>query len=167
MNGEGWRPVREVTQLTENIGSTFRLEPDHLLYSGDFGPRNSVDVVARLCRGPQERRLVITRDLHRKEIYFRKGKVVHITSNRKRELFGSVLVQKGVITQDQLDRAVSEIQANGGPLYRLSTVGLEQADLFGFWKYNSGKSLYLYFPGKMPVTKCTEIHIRHTELRRL
>jgi serine/threonine-protein kinase len=132
VNGEGWRPVREVTQLTENIGSTFRLEPDHLLYSGDFGPRNSVDVVARLCRGPQERRLVITRDLHRKEIYFRKGKVVHITSNRKRELFGSVLVQKGVITQDQLDRAVSEIQTNGGPLGTvLVRLGfLEQADLF-------------------------------------
>ena len=132
VNGENWRPIREVTQLTEFTETPFIVDYDPPTLSGDFGPRNAVDIISRLSRSPKERRLVLIRDMYRKEVYFRRGKVIRITSNSKRELFGSVLVQKGLITQEQLDRAVSEIKVHGGPLGTvLVQLGfLAQTDLF-------------------------------------
>jgi len=50
----------------------------------------------------------------RKELYFKNGKLLHVSSSNASELFGEYLVRRGALRRDQLDIALDVLPRYGG-----------------------------------------------------
>ena len=131
VNGSDWVRVRDVPVLADVVARVFPAASAGSKRSGPFGVQQAIDLLSDLCLSAATGRLTVTRDQIRKSLYFRRGKVVHVTSNRKSELLGSFLVSRGVVTPEQilaaLHRAGHQEEQLGSALVSLGT--LRPADL--------------------------------------
>ncbi|MFT5429659.1 MAG: serine/threonine protein kinase [Myxococcota bacterium] len=131
VNDEPWRPFAEVSKLFGQIEPQLTAD----VPSDETGLFRTVEGTRLLCRFAASKatgRFRLVRREYRKEVYFRRGKPVHISSNRKSELFGSVLVAEGLVTEPQLSEAIKHAGATGGPMgAALVKLGyLKQGELF-------------------------------------
>lgn len=109
INDGPWLPIKDIVSLKEHI---FRIESEAtkipLLFEGTLEKKFIPRLVYEICA--QKRltgRLMIKQKIVRKEIYFKAGTPIHISSNIKKELFGEYLVNNGVIAREDLDKAIS------------------------------------------------------------
>ncbi len=132
VGGGSWRPIVEITDIERILPMDLQREASDPDEVGIFGTTSAARVMARMAAGKRTGRFKLTKAGQLKEIYFRKGKPMHITSNNKSELFGSLLVEQGIITQEQLNEAIDRTGREsqlGGSLIQMGL--LEQAGLFG------------------------------------
>ena len=133
IDGRTWRTVREVTDFDRLMPSALqreRREPDDV---GVFGPSNAARLMARMASGKRTGRFKLVSAGVLKEVYFRKGKPVHVSSNIKSELFGAHLVKAGIVSDAQLADAIAAIKTSkfqplGTTLVQLGH--LQQSELF-------------------------------------
>jgi serine/threonine protein kinase len=88
-------------------------DPTH---EGNLGRTTLARLLFRLDRRRHRGMLSITGKKHRKEIFFRRGDVVMVTSTRREELLGTYLVKRGIISEDQLNQALERLSEFGGRL---------------------------------------------------
>lgn len=116
VDGSEWRRVGEVSGLRSIVPPALTTEPEAPDDSGSFGLRNAVRLIARIASMKRTGRLKLIRRGQLKEIWFRRGKPVHISSTNKQELFGAQLVTRGVVSPGQLAKAFAHVKSAGGPL---------------------------------------------------
>ncbi len=108
VSGGDWRPIVEVTDIDRILPLHLQQERTNPDEVGIFGHTSGARVIARMVSGKRTGRFKLTKAGQLKEVFFRKGKPVHITSNNKDELFGALLVTRGIITDEQLHQAVGK-----------------------------------------------------------
>ncbi len=116
VDGSDWVPLAEVPGLTALMPASLRYEAAEPRDAGRFGVDGGVRLLARLARAKDTGRLKLVRPEARKEVWFRRGKPVHISSTNKAELLGAHLLSRGAITQAQLDEAFDGMRTDGGPI---------------------------------------------------
>ncbi len=133
INEKEWRPLKEVTILGHLVQDAFSTaHASEASETGSFG----LDVSARLfSRVVQEKitgRFELICGDRRKEVFFRKGALVNVLSNFKNELLGTLLLERQMLTESDLDLAMKNARNNGWPLGNsLVQMGfLQQLQLF-------------------------------------
>ena len=117
VNGAEWRPVREITELAAALShaDASGQEPEEV---GLFDRMRVVPLIARFCAAAATGRLRLSSasgDVI-KDVVFRAGQVVHVTSTRKHELFGPWLVDSGVANNVQVQIAYGRSRSYGEAL---------------------------------------------------
>ncbi|MGM0577256.1 MAG: serine/threonine protein kinase [Myxococcota bacterium] len=132
VDGRDWIPVRELPALRELEPTLFEEEEEAALYEGPISNLLTPRLLYKLSISRLAGRLKLTRGSLLKEIYFQNGVPVHITSNIKEELLGAFMLERSLIQEEDLDRAVASTKSHGGrlgdSLVRLGI--LEPHDLF-------------------------------------
>ncbi|MBM4386550.1 MAG: hypothetical protein FJ088_02360 [Deltaproteobacteria bacterium] len=115
INDGPWLPIKDIVSLKEHI---VRIESDvtkiPLLFEGTLEKKSVPRLAYEICA--QKRltgRLMIKQKIVRKEVYFKAGIPIHISSNIKKELFGEYLVNNGVIARENLDKAIAMSDQTG------------------------------------------------------
>ncbi|RLB55148.1 MAG: hypothetical protein DRI34_10975 [Deltaproteobacteria bacterium] len=118
--GESWRPVREIPELAVHLSrlpSAEESDPQAVAtYQGLIAEVSFPKLFYRLAIAKEDGRLVLARTGVKKEIYFRQGMPEFVKSNQKQEMLGEYLVERGVITAEQRDQAVSAMKGFSGRL---------------------------------------------------
>ncbi|MCA9565136.1 MAG: DUF4388 domain-containing protein, partial [Myxococcales bacterium] len=92
-------------------------EGDEFSHAGQLGRVTITRLLYRLQRGRSSGMLRLVRgDGNRKEIFFRRGEPITVSSTIPEELLGLYLVRKGVITEEQLQHALDRLSEFGGRL---------------------------------------------------
>ena len=110
VDGGNWRRVADVTSLFRLLPDGFGVEVSTADDSGEFSLSVGIGLLSRIATAQTTGRLKVVRGTHLKQVYFRRGKPVHIDSNDKKELLGTMLVDRGMISSSQLDEAVQQSQ---------------------------------------------------------
>jgi eukaryotic-like serine/threonine-protein kinase len=84
--------------------------------AGEFASSPPIAVLYRLAVARATGLLMAEIGVVRKEIYFHQGIPEFVSSNVRSELFGAYLIDQGVITLAQLERALAEMPREGGKL---------------------------------------------------
>ncbi len=84
--------------------------------TGPFSARSPASVLCDIAADGRTGRLVVEGDAVLKESYFHAGHPVFIRSNVLSERFGEYLVSQGVLTRDELERALDAMPHFGGRL---------------------------------------------------
>jgi hypothetical protein len=116
IDGSEWTPVQEVSSIRGVLPKDFRFDDGDPVDSGRFGMQNAIRVLSHIVVERRTGRLKMTRDARLKEVYYRRGKPIYISSNSKNELLGMLLRDKGVVDEQQLADAITKVQEQGGPL---------------------------------------------------
>jgi serine/threonine protein kinase len=127
-----WLPVADLLAVRQIEPELFQEEPESAIYEGPLSHMMTPRLLYRLSVSRVAGKLKLTQGSLLKEIYFQNGVPVHITSNLKHELLGGFMLERGIITEAELDRALDSITEHGGrlgdALVRLGT--LKPHDLF-------------------------------------
>ncbi|NUN13077.1 MAG: protein kinase [Myxococcales bacterium] len=116
IDGGDWKPAREVSSIRRLQPEFFRRIRRKALHEG---PVNQLMLPRLICQIAVNRLsgvLKLSRGTAVKEIYFKTGRPRHIASSMKRELLGPFLVEKGIVTQTQLDKAILRVKATNAKL---------------------------------------------------
>mgnify|MGYP001473292868 CR=1 FL=1 len=73
---------------------------------GDFETVGLPDIIQIIVQNKSTGLLTVVKEDDEKSIYFRKGKIVSTLSNQSEHLFGNVLIDKKIITEDILNKAL-------------------------------------------------------------
>ena len=92
------------------------LKEQYASYEGQLDTVPFARILARLHRYNATGRLHVQDGSTEKSIFMREGEPILIDSNRKEELLGSFLLEKGRISQDQLEEALARLSEWGGRL---------------------------------------------------
>lgn len=124
--GEPFRAVRDIPDLARHfLPSTTALTgrflgpgvPD---YHALLTETSMLEVLAHLRSRRETGALFVQRGLGaqdvRKEIYLEGGKLHHVASSDRNELLGEYLVRRGRLSRPDLERALAELQGQGGQL---------------------------------------------------
>ena len=125
--GEGLRPVREIESLARHLmpsstSTTGRLfdvgVPD---YQASFRETSMLQILARLRSNVDTGALFVVRSdragaPHRKEIYVRNGRLLHVASTERDELLGEYLIRRGALTRAELNAALNRLNTEGARL---------------------------------------------------
>ncbi len=106
----------ETTPEDADVGSITDLKDKYASYEGDLVETPFPRLLARLHIGAGTGRLHVQRGEVDKSIYVREGEPVLVDSSKKDELFGSFLLSRGIIEQEQLDQALARLHEWGGRL---------------------------------------------------
>jgi serine/threonine protein kinase len=162
LNGGPWLSVSDVPELVVKVPSELfdhGSKPDE---EDDFGFRNAARLMTYNVSHKRTGRVRIRHNGYVKDIFFRSGKPVHITSNQKSELFGSMLVDSKQISAEQLAAAMSSMGDHNGPLGTLLVKKgfLAGSDLYPLLQkqfrqkfltvFSISKGTYEYFDGHPP-----------------
>jgi serine/threonine-protein kinase len=140
--GEPFRKVREIPDLARHVlPSTTALtgrftEPGVPDYQALLTETPMLAVLAHLRSRRETGALFVQRSVSpndvRKEIYLDAGKLHHVASSDRNELLGEYLVRRGRLSRPDLERALAELDEQGGQLGdTLISMGLVGAlDLF-------------------------------------
>jgi len=83
---------------------------------GEFGFILPLDLVGAIVSQKRTGLLTVERDNINKQAYFEDGHPIFVASNDPQERFGQFLVLKGLITDEQLERAIATMPHFGGKL---------------------------------------------------
>lgn len=107
-DGAEWMPARELNGIVEATRKKRRSEPD---FSGKFDRFELPRLFYRYAACRATGRMALVAGGTRKTVYWRKGRPEHVTSNLRRELLGTYLVDSGVITPKQLSATLEDLAA--------------------------------------------------------
>lgn len=85
-------------------------------HAGQFGRVTVARLLFRLQRRRCTGMLKISSSSHQKEIYFRRGEPIAVTSTLSEELLGTYLLRRQIISDDELNRALERLSEFGGRL---------------------------------------------------
>jgi len=113
MNGGEWVRVGDITALQSAIGQVKAEEAGrHVLFEGALDRKDMVRIICDLSRTKQATGLLQLRQgTRQKQVFFRLGRVRHVRSNLRTELIGEVMRRRGLVSQEQIDKALA---ATGG-----------------------------------------------------
>jgi hypothetical protein len=114
VEGAPFRPIEEVSSLREVVQLPADPVPAVPTQTGPISQLGMPKLIYLLSTRRLSGRLKLTRASVTKDIYFRKGKPIHISSNQKSELLGTFLVAKGYVSQMDLDVALERSAAGRG-----------------------------------------------------
>ncbi|MFL5349584.1 MAG: DUF4388 domain-containing protein [Hyalangium sp.] len=99
-------------------------EPPGLIgfFAGNLGSLFMEDVFSYVLSGIRSGQLIVQHGTLRRTVSFRDGQVVFVTSSEKYERLGAALVQLGLLTPDQLTKAVGKVK----PTRRIGQVLTEE-----------------------------------------
>lgn len=101
---------RELSGVVEEI------KQNYTTYSGNFLQMSFPRLLGRLHRIKSTGRLFITRGEVEKSVFFHDGQIILVDSNRPEELLGTFLINREVISQEQLNEGLARLTEWGGRL---------------------------------------------------
>ena len=113
INQGAWTQVRFVTNIRSALENLMSDAEDVPAVEGPVTRLKVPEVLYQLTVNKQTGKFKLVDGCRFKEIFFRRGVPVHITSNQREELLGSWLVRRGVISSVQLDRVLDEAPEGG------------------------------------------------------
>ena len=117
VDGGDWQRVREITGVRKfSPNEALRSKGVTPIYSGTISRTGMVRVFYQVSSRSLSGKLRFTMSSAQKEFYFRNGKPRHIASNLKQELLGSFLLHRQVVTEEQMEEALSRAGEFGGRL---------------------------------------------------
>lgn len=125
--GEPFRKVETVDELSHYLlpstaTTTAQLfEPGVPDFTADLSETPMLEVLGRMRQRRESGALFVTRTdgqgiPDRKDIYLVKGRLLHVASTDREELFGQYAVRLELISQEQLDAALRSVKSFGGKL---------------------------------------------------
>lgn len=111
-----WQSVDEIPVLGEMLEAHQAPEADSPSARGNIDTAMIMRVVAELAHKRATGRLNLTRPNVQKDLYFRRGNVIHVATTLKSELLGLFLLDRKVITMDQLEHAFRIAQEQDVPI---------------------------------------------------
>jgi serine/threonine protein kinase len=133
INDKDWRPLGEVSSLSHLVNDVYELESEREpTQQGVFGIESVARILSELAVRNATGRLQVKSEDRRKEVFFRRGYVVSVLSNLKNELFGSLLRERAIVSEDVLLNAMKQARDHGWPLgHALVQMGhIQQLELF-------------------------------------
>ena len=116
INGGEWRPLRDLTRLREIAPEDFPRGVTDVTHRGRSRQITFPRIVFDLFRGRKTGILSVWRECTSKEVFFKRGQPRHITSSIKDELFGAMLIERGVLTREDIEGALEHAQHMGARL---------------------------------------------------
>ncbi|HEY6556186.1 MAG TPA: protein kinase [Polyangiaceae bacterium] len=122
--GGAFRKIRDIEEVARHLlpsttATTGRLfEPGAPDYQAELSEVSMLEILARM-RISRETGAIFVNDnksSRRKEIYLKDGRLLHVASSERGELLGEYLVRRGALNRDQLDKALSLLNAPGARL---------------------------------------------------
>jgi serine/threonine protein kinase len=92
------------------------MRDQYVSYEGNLEQTPFPRVFGRLHLTNATGRLYVRRDPVEKSIFFRQGELILVESSKRDELLGSFLLSRGVINEEQLDKALERLHEWGGRL---------------------------------------------------
>jgi serine/threonine protein kinase len=92
------------------------MRDQYVSYEGNLEQTPFPRVFGRLHLTNATGRLYVRRDPVEKSIFFRQGELIFVESSKRDELLGSFLLSRGVINEEQLDKALERLHEWGGRL---------------------------------------------------
>lgn len=105
-----------VAQKRELSGVVEEIKQNYTTYSGSFVQMSFPRLLARLHRIKSTGRLRVYRDNVEKSIFFQDGQIILVDSNLQEELLGTFLINKNVISNEQLQEGLARLSEWGGRL---------------------------------------------------
>ncbi len=102
--------LREISGVVEDIKQRYTI------YEGSFDQLPFARQLARLHRIKSTGRLNVRHGDVEKSIFFQKGQLILVDSNREDELLGTFLIRRKIITQAQLEQGLERLSEWGGRL---------------------------------------------------
>ena len=105
-----WVRVKEVAAIQDHLEQRdSEYSGMGLLFEGTIERQNLIHLVYDLCRNKQlTGALLLRKGASQKEVFFRNGMPRLIFSNLRQELLGEFLVRKGLVTREQVSKALME-----------------------------------------------------------
>jgi eukaryotic-like serine/threonine-protein kinase len=117
VDGGDWQRVREITDVRKfSPNEALKSKGVTPIYSGTISRTGLVRIFYQVSSRGLSGKLRFIMSSAQKEFYFRKGKPRHIASNLKQELLGSFLLHRQVVSEEQMDDALSRANEFGGRL---------------------------------------------------
>ena len=117
IDGADWKRVREVTSVrTLSPNDALRARGVSPIYSGTVSKPGVVRVFFQIASRQLSGKLRFVRGSAQKEFYFHKGRPKHVASNLKQELLGPFLLQRGIVTEEQMKEALAKCGEFSGRL---------------------------------------------------
>jgi serine/threonine-protein kinase len=125
--GAPFRPISNIEDLARHLLPSSTSVTGHLFdvgipdYTAKLDETSIFEVMARMRSGRETGALFVARSTvqggdERKDIYLLGGRLHHVTSSDRDELFGEYLVRRGTISREQLETALSKLATYGGRL---------------------------------------------------
>jgi serine/threonine protein kinase len=108
INGSDWMRIREVRAIVDLAPSLFEEDAGRPIDDGPIHRCRTPSIFFRIALQRLSGKLKLTRGTVVKELYFHKGDVRAAHSNLKTDLFGTWLVLHGLLTSEELDRALTQ-----------------------------------------------------------
>jgi len=110
-----WQRVREITAVRSlSPNQALKAKGVRPIYSGTISRTGLVRVFYQVVSRNLSGKLRFERRSAQKEFFFRKGKPRHVASNLKQELLGPFLLQRAVVTEEQMNTALEKAAEFGG-----------------------------------------------------
>ena len=109
-------PIGEITALRELEPGLFEAEAEPPRFEGPISVLMTPRLFYQLSVTRVAGKLKYSRGTMTKETYFQNGEPVHITSSLKDDLLGAFMVERNLVKQEELARAVSSVRDHGGRL---------------------------------------------------
>lgn len=117
IDGADWKRVREITAVrTLSPNDALRARGVSPIYSGTVSKPGVVRVFFQIASRQLSGKLRFVRGSAQKEFYFLKGRPKHVASNLKQELLGPFLLQRGIVTEEQMKEALAKCGEFSGRL---------------------------------------------------
>jgi len=120
VDGGPFLPLHEIPEIARHLPShtpTMDIsEPGPPDRRGFIGPDSVAQILLSVSDARESGLLLFDRDQIRKEIFFREGELVYVTSNLPGELLGEFLVNRGILTRDKLNIALDVLPKYNGHL---------------------------------------------------
>lgn len=117
VDGGDWLRVREITDVRKfSPNEALKSKGVAPIYSGTISRTGLVRVFYQVASRGLSGKLRFIMSSAQKEFYFRKGKPRHVASNLKQELLGSFLLHRQVLSEEQMEEALSRTNEFGGRL---------------------------------------------------
>ncbi len=117
IDGADWRRVRDVTAVrTLSPNDAIRARGISPIYSGTVSKPGVVRVFFQIASRQLSGKLRFVRGSAQKEFYFHKGRPKHVASNLKQELLGPFLLQRGIVSEQQMKEALAKCGEFSGRL---------------------------------------------------
>jgi serine/threonine-protein kinase len=125
--GAPFRQISNIEDLARHALPSSTSVTGHLFdvgipdYTTKLDATSIFEVMARMRSGRETGALFVSRTTaqgtdERKDIYLLGGRLHHVTSSDREELFGEYLVRRGTISREQLEMALSKLASYGGRL---------------------------------------------------
>ena len=111
-----WMRVEDVPILADLLRSVRLPDVTAPVEEGDVQPAALAQLLVRLVLDLGTGRLRVLREGVCKDLFVRRGKIVHIATNRKSELLGPYLLSRSIVSAADLDRAEKHSQTSDTPL---------------------------------------------------